>query len=684
MIVQERLLSRILILLIISSFFSFSYSRVQNEGGEKDSNNIPNTNAIAIFGYDVKDSHFFTQHITDKLRGEITFGEWSKHHSWDQMTSFSVGGEQFIMGHGAYDEDNNGYKWFIQKLYTSGEIGPETDSDGKSGLWNNRYDKLVSFEVGDRTFIFGQESFNKGNHRWFVQEILPGGKLADKECDSGHWDYFYGSVTPVYLKGKTCLFLHTKSDHNYWMIKHVKLHDDGTVTLHLTEDGHWEHYWQVLSSYRADDHTYIFGHRRRYDWEHVTYRGPWFIQRAHDDCKLGDESDSGEFKRYFATMNIFYVPAYKKFYLVGHNTDKFFFIQHVTFSGEMGTETYHENFSRYYEYFLPFHFNTHYIHTNNWMGRQKSIIGERPLHQIALAGSHDSGMSEAHDCFCGSECNTVTQYGDIYDQLINGARYFDIRPKIKNSSGTDWDAGHIAHKAKTNVGCLGESKSNIVKGLKKFFEDKDHADEVVILKVSHCSEKPGLIKAGSCTDSQIENIANNLAKELDKYLVKGDDCVLWDMTLNEILKKGNIILLFTSIDGNKSKGIFTVGGKDDSKDYRLYDKYSETEHFWTMRNNQVKKLLNHENHKGKTNFLLSWTLTLSTGHAVECDVLNHYSILDLLRKCHWRLFEQINELVEEKKITKTLFPNILYMDGISGSAARTAIYLNENYDSLLD
>ena len=132
--------------------------------------------------------------------------------------------------------------------------------------------------------------------------------------------------------------------------------------------------------------------------------------------------------------------------------------------------------------------------------------------------------------------------------------------------------------------------------------------------------------------------------------------------------------------------------KGRSYDIRIYDEYSNSMDFWTMRNNQVAKLLNRNNHIGIDiedesygfPFLLSWTLTLDGKSAIGCNDMKENGILSLAYKAQWRLFEEMKKLVEDGKITKTLFPNILYVDDFNGSATRTAMYLNSIYDTLED
>lgn len=73
--------------------------------------------------------------------------------------------------------------------------------------------------------------------------------------------------------------------------------------------------------------------------------------------------------------------------------------------------------------------------TNNgassWMADNLDLIGNRPLRDLCLPGSHNSGMSQIHSptAFVNAR-NTQTQGVEFRDQLMRGIRWFDVRPVI--------------------------------------------------------------------------------------------------------------------------------------------------------------------------------------------------------------------------------------------------------------
>jgi hypothetical protein len=97
---------------------------------------------------------------------------------------------------------------------------------------------------------------------------------------------------------------------------------------------------------------------------------------------------------------------------------------------------------------------------------------------------------------------------------------------------------------------------------------------------------------------------------------------------------------------------------------------------------QIAKLLNEDNHSWP--FLLSWTLTLNTAGAIGCPGGFSPSIMEMAAVATPQIDDYMVQLVEDRGLTKTLFPNILYVDAFSRTPTNTAIYLNRQYDTLGD
>jgi hypothetical protein len=65
------------------------------------------------------------------------------------------------------------------------------------------------------------------------------------------------------------------------------------------------------------------------------------------------------------------------------------------------------------------------IKHENWMAQQNAAIGNRPLPDIVIPGSHDAGASQITRA--GGNMTSRTQGLSIYDQLMAGSRYLDLR-----------------------------------------------------------------------------------------------------------------------------------------------------------------------------------------------------------------------------------------------------------------
>jgi hypothetical protein len=125
-----------------------------------------------------------------------------------------------------------------------------------------------------------------------------------------------------------------------------------------------------------------------------------------------------------------------------------------------------------------------YISSNppvGWMQSTLSSIGSKSLREISMPASHDSGMNEVtHHRWGGRAHNTVTQSKDTFQQLIGGARIFDIRPV--HLGGTFY-CGHFSQLGSLMVGGTGRKIENIVKDINSF--NSQHPGELIIIDISH-------------------------------------------------------------------------------------------------------------------------------------------------------------------------------------------------------
>ncbi|KAH7407665.1 hypothetical protein BKA64DRAFT_775714 [Cadophora sp. MPI-SDFR-AT-0126] len=125
-----------------------------------------------------------------------------------------------------------------------------------------------------------------------------------------------------------------------------------------------------------------------------------------------------------------------------------------------------------------------YISTNGpvaWQQATLSTIGTRSLREIAMPASHDAGMSQVTRFYGGVAHNTQTQSVHIYQQLVYGTRWFDIRPVIRKEK---WYTNHLS--AVPGLGCqgaFGRTIPDIIKDINRF--TAENPGELIILELSH-------------------------------------------------------------------------------------------------------------------------------------------------------------------------------------------------------
>ena len=115
-----------------------------------------------------------------------------------------------------------------------------------------------------------------------------------------------------------------------------------------------------------------------------------------------------------------------------------------------------------------------------WMQATLSTIGSKSLREIVIPASHDSGMDGVSVSWGGHPHNTQTQTANVFKQLVNGARLFDIRPTYFNKK---FYAGHFSRFASGMVGGTGRKISDIVKDINAFTDQ--YPGELIILDISH-------------------------------------------------------------------------------------------------------------------------------------------------------------------------------------------------------
>lgn len=293
-----------------------------------------------------------------------------------------------------------------------------------------------------------------------------------------------------------------------------------------------------------------------------------------------------------------------------------------------------------------------------WMHNNLASLGNRALIDLCIPGSHDAGMSEFNAHTAGAfNCNTVTQTKNMLKQLEKGARYFDIRPVI---SAGKFYTGHYGEVGPSGQGANGQSIKDIINEVNNYTSTYK---ELVILHLSHdlntdvgnFSYRPFTQKEWDKLFAQLEGL-NHLYINNNKYVK------LADLDLNSYIGNGPAVIVLVKPEADDiSLGNYSGKGFFPNASFKIYNKYSETNDVGKMADDQLAKMEKKKGGDTPSYFLLSWTLTQSDTQAVTCITPGVKSILDLAKIANQKLYYKLIP-----KVTKTCFPNILYIDRVSG------------------
>ncbi|KAF2645094.1 PLC-like phosphodiesterase [Massarina eburnea CBS 473.64] len=293
--------------------------------------------------------------------------------------------------------------------------------------------------------------------------------------------------------------------------------------------------------------------------------------------------------------------------------------------------------------------------TVDWMHQSLGSIGNRTLKQICMPGSHDAGMSKFDAGTIGATfANSQTQYLNIYDQLVAGSRYFDLRPVLSNGQ---WKAGHYSKVEGVGIGGNGLLISDVVKQVNDFTAKYK---ELVIINVSHTFDTDNDYK--DLTQDQWNKLFDVLKGLNSRYTVKAPGKT--DFTtkvLDDFIKDTASVFVVIQTPGGILLGDYADQGFFGPDNFPFYDNYAESNNADKMQKDQIAKLQSERNlvadaAQRKDKFhIFSWTLT----QAPE-DVLNpEKAVMNLASSVYDALFvEAFNAFTPE------VFPNVLYVDAL--------------------
>jgi hypothetical protein len=256
---------------------------------------------------------------------------------WQCMVGVQAGPFQYLVGHSIWSNE-----YCIRLVENSGVVKDFTDR----GTWNNSYECFVGFHVGDRGFIFGQDT--DGDHYWFVQQINQNGTMGN-ETDTGDWHNTYTCV-PLYVGTETYLFFLEGGDKyngGYWFISHVSY--DGV--LHDIDSGNFSIKFDALASCNVNGNTYLI------TWSNKTTDGSFFvITRINSNGTMG--SQAGDFDSNLrAGHMVGYESGANGYFMAQGNGTTEYFIRQLNTDGKPGTITYSAYLAKDFMQLVPLNLN---------------------------------------------------------------------------------------------------------------------------------------------------------------------------------------------------------------------------------------------------------------------------------------------------------------------------------------
>ncbi|THG95538.1 hypothetical protein EW026_g6132 [Hermanssonia centrifuga] len=228
---------------------------------------------------------------------------------------------------------------------------------------------------------------------------------------------------------------------------------------------------------------------------------------------------------------------------------------------------------------VPGHFNTINPPTN-WMQLSLATVGNKPLRQLVIPGSHDSGMSFVDgSTFLSSADHVLTQTLSVGGQLANGARYFDLRPVI--SSGI-FKTGHYSTLPIIGYqGANGESFSQIISEINAFTAANA---ELIILNLSHdLNTDSGY---GSLTQANWNQLFQQLSGLSHLYVAPNPTTIdLSTLPLSQFIGLGSaaVIVLVDAGDKTVTLGSYASQGFYNSiTQFPLFNSYADSNDLSTL------------------------------------------------------------------------------------------------------
>jgi hypothetical protein len=175
---------------------------------------------------------------------------------------------------------------------------------------------------------------------------------------------------------------------------------------------------------------------------------------------------------------------------------------------------------------------------DRWMADLSETIGQRPLKQVIIPGSHDAGT---YGSFATAPLQAIAQAqgADITGQLNAGSRYFDMRAWNQDwgpPAGADYWNNH-GQAVSTNV-----RLRQMLDQAAVWANQPGHEKEILVLQIS-MDQNQDLNRAQGICQEFLQNAGSRL---LQPSMVPGG--AVWDLSMNEIWALPNNPTIITNWD----------------------------------------------------------------------------------------------------------------------------------------
>jgi hypothetical protein len=162
---------------------------------------------------------------------------------------------------------------------------------------------------------------------------------------------------------------------------------------------------------------------------------------------------------------------------------------------------------------------------DHWMADLGETIGQRPLRQVVIPGSHDAATyGKFSNAFYQMYAQTQDQ--DITGQLNSGSRYFDLRFEYHDwGDGGDYYNYHGVAVSQTVV------MADVLDQVSRWIDDPAHKQEIVMLQISFGDSKNEDLLSYICETSFKPDVA--AGHVLQPSMVPAGT-TLYDMSMDEI------------------------------------------------------------------------------------------------------------------------------------------------------